>query len=149
MRLETIQAGSVTVVNDAYNANPASLAAAAESMASFPGTRKVLVAGDMLELGPQSPRLHLQAGRDLAGGPVDVLIGVGELGSQIAAGAAEGGMARTERIASVEAARDALPAMLAPGDVVLLKGSRGMAMERLVDPIRSAFDAAGNEVRTC
>ncbi|HET6427012.1 MAG TPA: UDP-N-acetylmuramoyl-tripeptide--D-alanyl-D-alanine ligase [Phycisphaerae bacterium] len=149
MRLEPIHAGSVTIINDAYNANPASLAAAAESLASFAGRRKVLVAGDMLELGPDSERLHFQAGRDLARTPLDVVVGVGELGGLLAAGAAEAGTVRTERIASVEAARGALPALLAGGDVVLLKGSRGMAMERLVEPIRAAFDGAAVEERTC
>ncbi len=149
MRLEAMQVGEVTVVNDAYNANPASLAAAVDSLASFAGRRKVLVVGDMLELGPQSERLHLQAGRELAGAGLDVLVGVGELGARIAAGAAEAGLERTEQFASVEAAGAALPALLAGGDLVLLKGSRGMAMERLVGPIRSAFGDGEGEDGPC
>jgi len=147
MRLEPIPAGAVTIVNDAYNANPASLLAAAQALESFPGKRRVLVAGDMLELGPRSVELHRAAGAALAGCPVDVVIGVGPLAEHIAAGAASAGNVTAETIRSVEAACNRLPRMLEPGDVVLLKGSRRMAMERLLEPIRRAFAASGRRRR--
>ncbi len=139
MRLETIAAGAVTIINDAYNANPASLLAAGEVLASREGKRRVLVAGDMRELGPDSARLHQSAGEALAALGLDLIVGVGEMGGQIA-DAAERAGAAAERIDSVEKACARLPKMLKRGDAVLLKGSRAVGMERLVDPIRSAFE---------
>ena len=137
MRLEWIDAGGVTILSDCYNANPASLAAATEVLASSAGARKVLVAGDMRELGERSEDLHLQAGRDAAR-RVDLLIGVGALGRLIAAGAAEAGAA-TEVLDSTDAAAAAVPGLLAAGDVVLIKGSRAAEMERLIEPVCRAF----------
>ena len=138
MRLQPFKAGKVTLINDAYNANPASLVAAASAMGSFAGKRRVIVAGDMLELGEQSPELHRRSGERVAEIGVDLLIGVGELGAYIAEGAAAGG-AKTERIKSVRAACKETPGLLRPGDVVLIKGSRAMRMERLAGPIAKAF----------
>lgn len=139
MRLEPMELGAVTVVNDAYNANPASLAAAVGALESFSGKRRVVVAADMLELGPRSVELHQAAGRGIADAGVDLLVGVGSLGRHIAEGAASAGHRGTEVIETVEAACTTLPKMLKGGDVVLLKGSRAMAMERLVGPIQAAF----------
>ncbi len=147
MRLERVPAGAVTIVNDAYNANPASLLAAGETLASFPGKRRVIVAGDMLELGPRSDELHRAAGEALSRCRVDLLVGVGPLGRQIAAAAA-GDNVQTEQIASVEAACRRLPKMLKSGDVVLLKGSRAMGMERLVGKIQAAFAPARRAGKT-
>jgi UDP-N-acetylmuramoyl-tripeptide--D-alanyl-D-alanine ligase len=141
MRLQPIPAGPVTILNDAYNANPASVAAAASVLAEQPAGRRVFVAGDMLELGEGTRQFHLETGRQIARRGVDYVIGVGMLGRLIAEGAAQAGV-RAEQVASVEEAMGLLPALLRPGDVVLVKGSRGMAMERLVGPIRSAFDPA-------
>lgn len=140
MRTEPIEAGTVTIINDAYNANPASLQAGAEAMASFPGKRRVVVAGDMLELGPAGEALHLSAGESLANAGVDLVIGIGSLGKYIAQGASSVGSIKTEEIKSVRLACKNLPGMLNPGDVVLLKGSRLTAMERLVAPIQAAFE---------
>ena len=147
MRLERVPAGAITIVNDAYNANPASLLAAGETLASFPGKRHVIVAGDMLELGPRSLELHRAAGEALSRCRVDLLVGVGPLGRQIAAAAA-GGDVQTEQIASVEAACRRLPKMLKSGDVVLVKGSRAVGMERLVGKIQAAFAPARRAGKT-
>ncbi len=140
MRLEPIKAGAVTIINDAYNANPASLQAGADALASFPGKRRVVVAGDMLELGPDSEALHLSTGEALAKSGVDLVIGIGSLGKYIAQGASSSGNIETEEIKSVKHACKNLPGMLKQGDVVLLKGSRLTAMERLVGPIQAAFE---------
>jgi len=138
MRLQWVSLGELTVLNDAYNANPASVAAAAEVLADAQGRRKVMVAGDMRELGPQAQEMHELMGRDLARRKIDLLIGVGGLGRYIAKGAAEAGLA-AEAFDTVEDAGRAIAALLRPGDVVLLKGSRATAMERLLEPIRAAF----------
>ena len=148
MRLQPIKAGAVTIINDAYNANPASLLAGAEAMASFPGKRRVVVAGDMLELGPAGEALHRQAGESLVKAGVDLVIGVGPLGRHIAAGAAAAGNIEAEEIKSVRLACKNLPGMLKRGDVVLLKGSRLTAMDRLVAPIRAAFEKTRKRGRT-
>ena len=142
MRLQPIRAGAVTIINDAYNANPASLAAACQALESFPGKRHVLVAADMLELGPRSVELHRAAGRAAGSSGADLVVGVGPLGAHIAAGAAEVDGVGTETIQTVESARRRLPKMLRRGDVVLLKGSRAVQVEQLVAPIQAAFARA-------
>jgi UDP-N-acetylmuramoyl-tripeptide--D-alanyl-D-alanine ligase len=142
MRLQMIQAGSVRIINDAYNANPASMAAAAASLASYSAQRKVVVAGDMRELGPQGVALHAAVGDKMAHAGVDLVIGVGLLGRHIASGAQRAG-ASTAQIDTVEEACRKLPALLREGDLVLIKGSRGMKMERLVEPIQAAFGYQG------
>ena len=138
MRLEIIEAGPVTVINDTYNANPGSVAAAVDVLAERPAQRRVIVLGDMRELGDQSQPLHEEMGELVARLKIDLLIGVGGLGRYIALGATRAGAA-AEAFDSVEAAAAALPSLLRAGDVVLVKGSRTMAMERLIAPIRAAF----------
>ena len=140
MRLEPIDAGGVTIINDAYNANPASVVAAADVLAESDGRRRVLIVGDMRELGAAWQELHLRTGREIASRKLDLLIGVGQMGRYIASGAAEEGQA-IERFESVEAAASGAAGMLRRGDVVLIKGSRAMAMERLIEPIRQAMSA--------
>ena len=103
MRLQAVAAGTVTILNDAYNANPASVAAAASVLAEQPAGRRVFVAGDMLELGEGSRQLHRETGRQIVRRGVDYVIGVGALGSLIAEGAAQAG-APADQIASVEEA---------------------------------------------
>ena len=138
MRTQWIDAGAVTIINDAYNANPASVRAAADVLAAAPGRRRVMIVGDMRELGPRSEQLHEQLGADLAGRGFDLLIGVGSLGRYIARGAASG----TMPAAAFDSPDDVavhLKELLHGGDVVLIKGSRATGMEVLIDPIRSAF----------
>jgi len=143
MRLERIECGAVTVFNDAYNANPASLLAAAAVLAETPAARRVLVVGDMKELGERAEALHEDTGRRVAARGLDLLVAVGPLGRYIARGAAAEGM-ETVCFDTVEDASAGLGGLLKPGDVVLLKGSRSMRMERLVEPVCSAPAAAQN-----
>jgi UDP-N-acetylmuramoyl-tripeptide--D-alanyl-D-alanine ligase len=139
MRLQTIRAGTVTIVNDAFNANPASLEAAGDSLASFPAPRRILVVGDMLELGERALELHRASGTALARCGANMIVGVGKLGGEIAAAAEAAGCVACPRFATVEQACKSLPGLLTDGDVVLIKGSHGMAMERLVPAITAAF----------
>lgn len=138
MRTQRIIAGEVTVINDAYNANPASMSAAAGVLAETDARRRVFIAGDMLELGPDEISLHERTGGELAGFGLDLLIGVGKLGRYIAMAASEAGTP-AETFDSVSEAARAVPGLLRAGDAVLLKGSRAMRMERLVEPILDAF----------
>lgn len=156
MRLEVIKHGGITIINDAYNSNPASLRAGVAAMESFRGKRRVVVVGDMLELGPASEQLHRRAGETIAAMGVGLIVGIGALGRYIADGAENVGGVITERIGSVEEACKVLPSMLKRGDVVLIKGSRRMEMERLVEPIEKAFrpkrragKTYSRKVRTC
>jgi len=132
-RLSLAEYQGVLVLDDSYNANPASLQAALEVLAGLqrPG-RKVVALGDMLELGSQSETLHREAGRRLAQAGVDLLLAVG-LGARLALAAAweEGLSSECGRFfGSPEAAGEFLSGFLRPGDSVLVKGSRGMQMER-------------------
>jgi UDP-N-acetylmuramyl pentapeptide synthase len=157
MRLLTL-AGGVTILNDSYNANPASVAAALRSLAEAPARRRVAVLGDMLELGPDSAAHHRAIGRLAADLGVDALYLYGDHAAETARGAtdapraaAEGaaGGAPTLRAAGVapaeclpeaavhvatthDAIAAALVAELRAGDWVLVKGSRGQRMEEVV-----------------
>jgi UDP-N-acetylmuramoyl-tripeptide--D-alanyl-D-alanine ligase len=138
MRLERIEAGEVTIINDAYNANPDSVSAAATVLAEMPAQRRVMILGDMRELGEQSEVIHTELGELLARRRADLLIGVGELGRLIARGAANGGV-ETREYDSVDDLIGDLDGLFQAGDVILVKGSRTMGMERAVEPIREAF----------
>jgi UDP-N-acetylmuramoyl-tripeptide--D-alanyl-D-alanine ligase len=138
MRLERIDCGAITILNDAYNANPASLLAAADVLADTPdAARRILVAGDMRELGRDAQAIHRRTGEQLAAMNLDCVIGVGELGRYISGGAADAG-ARALSADSIDQAADVLAELLQAGDVVLLKGSRTAGIERLIEPIRQA-----------
>jgi UDP-N-acetylmuramoyl-tripeptide--D-alanyl-D-alanine ligase len=124
-----------TVIDDTYNANPASLAAGLETLGDLAGSRrKALILGDMRELGPTAPQLHRQAGEKAAALGCRIVLAVGERAEQVAAGARAAGLAEeqaqafAEQDALVWAARE----MLEEDDVVLVKGSRSAGMERVV-----------------
>ena len=122
----------VAVIDDTYNANPASMRAAFEALRSVATGRRVAVLGDMLELGPDSPRLHREVGAAAAILGIGTLFAVGEQAEQVAAGAHERG-AEARAFATMDALLGALPSALHGGDWVLGKGSRGMKMERVVE----------------
>ena len=142
MRLEWTEVGSGAIINDAYNANPASMAAAADVLAGCKGGRKVFVVGDMRELGDQAEEMHVQVGCDAAERGVDLVIAVGPLGRYIARGASDRGREAVE-FESVESAAGALARLLRPGDTVLVKASRSMGLEGLIPAIRAALEAPG------
>ncbi|MDN5346810.1 MAG: UDP-N-acetylmuramoyl-tripeptide--D-alanyl-D-alanine ligase [Clostridia bacterium] len=122
------------IFNDAYNANPDSMLAALRVLSELQGERRLAVLGDMLELGPEAARLHFEVGEAAAGLGLAYLITVGSLARELASGARAGGMP-AERIACFDDHREAaarLRELLRPGDVVLVKGSRGMAMEKVL-----------------
>lgn len=139
MRSQVERLGGITVINDCYNANPASMKAAIDLLAELgPGTHTVAVLGDMLELGAQSATFHREIGAHVAAGGIVSLVACGALGRTIAEGARTAGMA-DNRIAECVDAQQAIPHVLSmahPGDVVLVKGSRGMRMEQVVEALR-------------
>ncbi len=137
MRLAFEKVGGVTIINDAYNANPASVAAGLEVLAMAqpgPRGRRVALLGDMLELGAETEQLHRQVGQKVAAGGVDLLITSGQLAQYIGASAVEAGMDAANVVDFGNDDEDfaKMAGLLRAGDVVLLKGSRGMRMERLI-----------------
>ena len=133
-----------TVVDDSYNSNPRSLLAMAEAVAQGGDEvkRRVVVAGEMLELGAESAALHREAGRDIAGLGVDVLWGVRGDAREIrwlVEGALEAGMREgaTAFFETSEEAAEALAGFVREGDLVLVKGSRGVHTERVVEALRA------------
>ena len=138
MRSQISQSHGVQVINDCYNANPASMKAAIQLLAELGrGKRSIAALGDMLELGADTKRLHREVGAFLAAQGIGHLLACGALGRELAEGARQAGMA-SERIAELpdaQAAATALARMVRQGDVVLVKASRGMRMEQVVEAV--------------
>jgi UDP-N-acetylmuramoyl-tripeptide--D-alanyl-D-alanine ligase len=132
-RLEALRLGPVEIIDDAYNANPASTAAALEVLASFPG-RRIFVFGGMRELGAERERLHREIGALAARAGLAVFCGVGEDAAIAVSAARAAGLAadRTLACPTPEAAAEALAPALAEGGTVLVKGSRAAALERFI-----------------
>jgi UDP-N-acetylmuramoyl-tripeptide--D-alanyl-D-alanine ligase len=136
----------VTVINDAYNANPESMRAALKALAIMSeGRRSVAVLGEMAELGPDSLSEHDALGRLAVRLDIGQLIAVGAPARPIATGAALEGSwnGESEWVADVAAASQRLRELLRPGDVVLVKGSRSAAMERVAQAILHWLDSSG------
>jgi UDP-N-acetylmuramoyl-tripeptide--D-alanyl-D-alanine ligase len=135
MRSQVVTHQGIHIINDCYNANPASMKAALQLLAEWsPARERVAVLGDMLELGPETGRMHRDVGQFLAAQGLSRLIVCGTLGRDIAEGARRGGMAgsQIEEVADAAAAADHLKRTVRQGDVVLVKASRGMKMEQIV-----------------
>ena len=125
-----------TILADYYNANPGSVKAALETLASLKtGTRTIAVLGDMLELGDTAAGSHHAIGATAAKLGIDLMITVGPLAKHIAAGAVAAGMARDRVLETETTSRAAvlLRDHSRPGDAVLIKGSRGMKMEKILE----------------
>lgn len=132
-------ASGATLIDDTYNASPVSVSAALDFLAETPlaaGRRRYAVLGDMLELGPDEERLHREIGAKAAG-IVAGLLAVGERGRWIAEAARQAGLARVDTVADADEAATAFDRSIpaTAGDLVLVKGSRGVALDRLVDAL--------------
>ncbi len=137
----TVRPDGVTVVNDAYNANPESMRAALAALASLGGTRRVAVLGAMGELGPGADDEHTRLGAE-AVAQVDLLVAVGPDAEKIAAGAAaQPHRGESVHVSDRAAARQVLAGVLRPGDVVLVKASRSYGLELLAADLLT--DGAG------
>jgi UDP-N-acetylmuramoyl-tripeptide--D-alanyl-D-alanine ligase len=139
MRCEVLHIRGATVINDTYNANPTSMRAALELLGDFDGQgRKIVVCGDMLELGDEAAALHWEMGKQIVeAADADMVFACGEYSRQVVGGAKIAGLTPSRAIAC-ENVEDALPYLgqaISPGDVILVKGSRLMAMERVVDAL--------------
>jgi UDP-N-acetylmuramoyl-tripeptide--D-alanyl-D-alanine ligase len=138
MRLQVQKVGAVTVLNDAYNANPASMMAALRTLSDLPTSgRRVAVLGDMREMGESADRVHREMGQHVATCEIDFLICVGEKAALIAAEAGANGFPQKKIVhfSETSVAIGEIGRYLKRGDLVLLKGSRYMGLERLTLPM--------------
>ncbi len=139
-RLEVVHLpGDILLFDDSYNANPLSMKAALTALAESGGRRKIAVLGDMLELGPMATELHQEVGREVVSS-ADRLLVLGNFAAATAAGARDAGMdpELIRIVAGHEEAVTLLRSWLHPGDRVLVKGSRGMRMEKVSGALRAA-----------
>jgi UDP-N-acetylmuramoyl-tripeptide--D-alanyl-D-alanine ligase len=138
-----------SVINDCYNSNPVALAAMIDLLLHTPVSgRRILAVGEMLELGPTSSELHRQAGRAAAEtGKLDWIIGVQGNGESFVRGAIDAGQPaeRTQFFASSADAAGFVRDLVARGDMLLVKGSRGVKMERIVEALDQKFSRANPE----
>ncbi|MBS3819160.1 UDP-N-acetylmuramoyl-tripeptide--D-alanyl-D-alanine ligase [bacterium] len=128
----------ITLVDDSYNSNPVALKSILKSLASFPSKRKVAVLGDMLELGEKKREYHVQAGSQLVQYGWDILITVGPLSKDTAKGSLNAGMERNRIFCfdDSEEAAEEIPSLLKKNDLVLIKGSRGIKTEKIVEKLK-------------
>lgn len=136
MRLQVEKlAQGAKIINDTYNANPASMAAAVRVLGGMSGTRKIAVLGDMYELGIYEEEGHKSVGKLVFEEKTDLLLAIGKLGKLIGLGAIEAGMSETnvKIFAENKEALDYLQEEIKAGDIILVKGSRGMKMETIVE----------------
>jgi UDP-N-acetylmuramoyl-tripeptide--D-alanyl-D-alanine ligase len=120
------------IVNDTYNANPAAMLSMIEALRRTEARRRILIAGEMLELGAEGVRLHRECGAAAAAAGIDLVVGVRGLAEALVEAAKEGGVV-AEFVASAEMAGEWMRANVRAGDVVLLKGSRGVGLERALE----------------
>ena len=138
MALTTREDG-VTVLDDSYNANPDSMAAALRALAAMPARRRVAVLGEMLDLGPGADRAHAVLGRLAGDLAIDVVVTLGPAGSHVRAGAADATNPPViHETPDATAAQELLEDLLTDGDLVLLKGSNGSGVWRLADHLLTA-----------
>jgi UDP-N-acetylmuramyl pentapeptide synthase len=145
-RSAVVSVAGRTILDDCYNANPASMRAALATVAASAvgGARPFAILGDMRELGPEAEALHREIGAEAAPQLRGGLAAVGALGAEIVAGARAAGAdpARLLAAASPEEAAQVVAGWTQPGDWILVKASRGMKLERAVEALRRALEEA-------
>jgi UDP-N-acetylmuramoyl-tripeptide--D-alanyl-D-alanine ligase len=134
-RGQVLKVGGAIIINDCYNSNPMALNAMIDTLASMKAQRRILVAGEMLELGPAAETLHRESGRHAAEKKIDVVIGVRGLAQSLAEGACGAGV-QAQFLETPDLAGAWLARELRPGDAVLLKASRGVKLERALDVLK-------------
>lgn len=145
MRLARSRIAGMEIINDAYNANPDSMACAIRTLRAVagPGSRRAAVLGDMLEMGPAGEEAHRDLGRMLAETrAADFVLLVGRLAALAAPALAGGGIAHALVADLADGGAERAASLLREGDTVLLKGSRGMRLERILDALRNAASAS-------
>ena len=144
MRQQMVDSHGVRLIEDCYNANPNSMQAALAMFKDYPCKRRFAVLADMLELGDEARAAHEEVGRLVAQSGIDVLITYGELARRTATVAAAKGV-RTIHANNYDEIGEFLAKAARPGDAVLFKGSRAMALENAVEKMRERQDAAAEQ----
>ena len=142
MRMEVKRIGDIKIINDTYNSNPSSMRQAIEALRDITAKgRKILVAGDMLELGNLSGRFHHLVGRQAAESGIDLIVAVGKLAEHVVKGAQEAGMSqkKTKTCNLTKEACEVVSNLIKKGDTLLVKGSRAMKMEQIVQGLETQF----------
>jgi UDP-N-acetylmuramoyl-tripeptide--D-alanyl-D-alanine ligase len=139
-RGQAIEIDGATILNDCYNSNPEALRSMIRTLAARPAERRILVAGEMLELGEYGPAMHAACGITAAEASLDLVAGVQGNAVHLAAAACAGGVASLF-LASAEEAGEWLRQTIRPGDVVLVKGSRGVHLERAIEIVKNGAAA--------
>ncbi len=142
--------GTWTIIDDTYNSSPCSVAAAAKTVAEFTtGHHRVLVLGDMLDLGDQAADLHYGIGATLASSSVEHVALTGEFADDVVEGflSSGGNINRISSFANPHTLVDMLDCLLSDGDVVLVKGSRATAMERIIEQLHERATADDSPIR--
>ena len=141
-RGEVVRQGNITVINDCYNCNPKALDAMVDALAAMAAGRRIVVAGAMLELGPTEKELHRRAGAHMAEKKIDVLLGVRGPAEAMVEAARRAGM-RAEFVSTPEEAGEWLAREARDGDVVLMKASRGVKLEKALEVWKTRRAGAG------
>ncbi|MGZ4830564.1 MAG: UDP-N-acetylmuramoyl-tripeptide--D-alanyl-D-alanine ligase [Candidatus Angelobacter sp.] len=134
-RGQVLHINGATIINDCYNSNPRALEAMIDTLASMKAERRILVVGEMLELGPTAEALHRECGKHAAEKKIDVVIGVRGMARAVAEAACGSGT-QAQFVETPEQAGEWLARNLRPGDAVLLKASRGVKLERALDMLQ-------------
>jgi UDP-N-acetylmuramoyl-tripeptide--D-alanyl-D-alanine ligase len=138
-RGQVVRVGNIKVVNDCYNSNPKALEAMVDALAAMPAKRRIVVAGEMLELGPTGEQMHRESGKHMADKGIDILVGVRGLAKPMVEAANASGI-HAEFVATPEEAGEWLARETRDGDVVLLKASRGVKLEKALEKWKSQAD---------
>jgi len=131
-RGQVLQLGNITVVNDCYNSNPKALDAMVDALAGMPAKRRIVIAGEMLELGEAGEQLHRLSGEHLGEKKIDLLVGVRGLAAHIVEAARSRGVSAVF-VTTPEQAGEWLARETRDGDAVLLKASRGVKLEKALE----------------
>jgi UDP-N-acetylmuramoyl-tripeptide--D-alanyl-D-alanine ligase len=139
-------AENFTVINDSYNSNPAALIGMVKTLidGGAKAKRKIVVAGEMLELGEMEKEIHRATGAKLAASGIDFLIGVRGLSKEMTESAKDAGLSETRFFESSEEAGEFLASEIKTGDLILVKGSRGVRTEKVIEKISEKFSQLKN-----
>jgi UDP-N-acetylmuramoyl-tripeptide--D-alanyl-D-alanine ligase len=144
-RLQIKKIGGVEFIDDSYNANPDSMKAALRTLAELPAEgKRIAVFGEMRELGAESKRGHREVGETAATLRIDRVIAIGDMAAGIAHAAKDAGLEKTAIVGSTSEAADLLGEIAAPGDLVLVKGSRLARTEQVIEAFRNRQSAIAN-----
>jgi len=130
-----------TVINDSYNSNPTALLSMVQTLAEGAGAaRTIVVAGEMLELGEKQSEIHVESGKEIADKGIELLIGVRGFAKELVEGAKSAGLRNAVFIENSDLAGEYLADEIKPGDVVLIKGSRGVRTEKIVEKLLERYE---------